>query len=282
VIAQTRTIAIQRLELLHAPIQSRPPRQDRTEGPFCPRSTNPPAARSPGAAAPWPYLAGAYSRALFAAPPVAKPNWRVDETKGGIITANCIAENPSDDARRLRHATTSSMRSCAQAEHPSSPELARRLAPHTRDTHRSPEQAQRWCTGVLDDYGHPSPPRRHKILGLWVVLASIRVGTNARSGGQHYIGTKWSRLQRPGRIRGADPGLHGDGLDGALLVGIELSIGAHTDGAGLACGSADDAYTVWLAGKWALSASANRQDTPPCRCWMASTYEKVRIRWAAQ
>jgi hypothetical protein len=57
---------------------------------------------------------------------------------------------------------------------------------------------------------------------------------------------------------------------------------SHTDGAGLACGLADDAYTVWLAGKWALSASANHQVTPPCRCWMASTYEKVRIRWATQ
>jgi hypothetical protein len=64
--------------------------------------------------------------------------------------------------------------------------------------------------------------------GLWVVPASIRVGTNARSGGHYYIGTKWSRLQRPGRIRGADPGLRGDGLSGVLLVGIELSIGAHT------------------------------------------------------
>ena len=42
-----------------------------------------------------------------------------------------------------------------------------------------------------------------------MVLASIWVGLNAQEGGQIYIGTKQSRLQRPGRIRGVDPGFRG-------------------------------------------------------------------------
>ena len=38
-----------------------------------------------------------------------------------------------------------------------------------------------------------------------MVLASIWVGLNAQGSGQIYIGTRQSRLQRPGRIRGEIP-----------------------------------------------------------------------------